>query len=581
MVFRKFSIIVYLICIVNSLFAYERGCDRECVESLDLDLIDNAPDTARHTLAEKLESDSSIIFFGHPSTVKVLAYRNYLQDKANFDTTITDEDRSRFTEWSNMDLDSTKKIFDGLPADSKESFSKMSNETDYSLIQIQYKISKIYDRKNRAWRKASNTETELARKRFVKRGAFLRLTSPEILYRFSNITFDSRFERIFLADGYSRIIDESALDSLDTFATKEYSFIPDGYTREVYKDMSKVYKKRIMEALKKGEKNSIRNNMNMLDSFIEISNDKVFTRTPVPLACWTKRLLSAYLHDFNDYPDCKYTFPFIDDDEQTTITMLLDSIKVSIDDGSLEKALSPKSSGDRAFWRVLTKVTFANSQDEVNKLVLAAFDSIRKPTQKEFLFRNYYREIVTSRVTAEMYFAGGGVQIPTGDVGNYYNIMPNFNFGLEFFYKDIGGGFSARTTSSGETQKLNEGDYLSTFFIDLYFGYRTFHFPHFENRLFVGPSLAFTDLVNNDSDDNPLKSDFSCGLAAGTIFDIYFTAPSIEKLTKSALRLGLRFEAGINTYSTDIVKGANGVVLFFNLALLVQGYETRLKEYGE
>lgn len=268
---------------------------------------------------------------------------------------------------------------------------------------------------------------------------------------------------------------------------------------------------------------------------------------------------------------------YISDEEENIIRLLLtDSIKAMRQSGALEKSLAERSSGDKAFWEIYTGAMFTKNQAELNELINANSNKIRKPDQKVFVFKNYYKEIVMRNVTIQMGM-GGGFSMGIGDTRNYLKIKPSFPIALEFFYKNIGGGYTQIIQTA---EKDAQGDFLNIFLINFNLGFRTLSLPHLHNQIYIGPTLIFTDL-DNENEKGPLKSDIYGGINVSTAFDFYLTKPDLREIKKTELRLGLRVQAGISTYNTSVVKKGNGATFFVNIEPLLQAYETRLKEYGE
>lgn len=561
-----------LLCLVVFSFAYTEECDRKCVDQNENLIFEELPDSFNVSLQEKLQKDTSFIFFG---SVKNSTWLAYAGEEFETNDSITVEDKQKFSAWIESINNESSHFMDSIPEDLKTSFQRLQIDANYLLIKVDFHVEKIYNRKSKAWENATKNEKEFSKKFFIRNNPFIKKNPLRLLREFFIRPY---YERIFFEDGFSRILDVAQLDSLEKFASLPKTFLPYKYQVELHKDMSSEYKAFIKKSLMNGDKESLRYYKTMLDSFIVQSEGKYFESTPSTLSCQTKRLLSVYTETFDDQLNCNDNLTRIGSDERIIYTMLVDSIKAMRQNKALEKSLTEYSSGDRAFWRALTGALFAKDQNELNNLIKSESDSIKKTDQKEFLYKQFYKEITTSKLTAEI-LMGGGIQAAAGDAADHFKVRPAYAFSLEFFGEKFGGGYVGRGFTS---KKDNEKNYLDAFLIDLYFGYKTFIFPHVENRIFFGPTLTFTDLKNDDSEDNdPIDSDFNCGIYAGTAFDFYPTAPNLDELSNAKLRFGIRLQAGASTYSTDLVDGAKGISFHVNISLLMQAYETRLKEFGK
>lgn len=562
-----------ILCLAASILAYEPGNYLEFQDALDSAIFTELPDSLKTTLQEKLQNDTGLVFWGHIQSGKILA--SIGEDIYQSDD-LSPEDRAAFSAWVGQNQNIVNGNSDSIPKDLQEKIPYVQMSSNYELLKIDYIVKKIYNRETHSWVAPAENQKTLTRKHFIKNQSFIQANPPKLLRNVSLISSD-HFDRVYFKDGFSKTISPTQLYHLDTLAGKPGTYLPNSYVVELHKDMSAIYKEYIKNALTAGDREAIKYYMATLDSFLIMADGKYFVQEPTPIDCNIKRLMSVYLGTFEDKLNCPVKNKFLNEDESIIHLMLVDSIKVMHNTGTFTSALSDRSSGDKAFWEALTGAMFIKNQKELNALVKKHSENIKKPDQKEFLYRNFYKEITTKNLTAEILF-GGGMQAAAGDAANYFKVKPSFDVSLEFFYKNYGGGYVGRTFVS---KKDDEGNYFSAFLIDLYFGYLTFKFPHIENRVFIGPTLTFTDLINDDAKDGPTDSDFSCGIHVATAFDFYPTAPNIKKITTTGLRLGLRLQAGVSTYSTDLVKDGNGVSFHIGASLLMQAYETRLKEYGE
>lgn len=546
---------------------------RECEDWQDSVHAERLPDSLRVTLQQKIESDTGLIFWGN-------AYAEYLanvayHNKIDFWSTekISREQKSEFFLWHDKQHDLSLRKLDSIPSDLKDAYIKANNTTLYGLLKVKYQIDKVYDRKTRSWNDPEKGYDTLTRFYHIHQGPIIETNPPKLLAEISLEGEVSKLKRIYFEDGHSRIIENSEFKSLESIAKQQGSYLPNHYILETHKNMSPIYKTQIMEALVKGDKDAIRENTAKLDTFLVHADKLFFYSSPSNLNCNTKRLLSAYLGTFEDYADCPYyPSPYVDDEEATIHAMLQDSLRAMYRSGELEKALSSHSSSDRAFWRILAASLTTSDQNDLNDLIKANEDSVKKIEQWNFITTNFYVDYgIGWNIQMGM---GGGISLGVGDAFSYgFEKHPTFDITLEFFYKKIGGGYNTRILHS---KTFDDNKFQSLVLIDLYAGYRTFVTSYVENRIYLGPTILFSDLQVKDV-EKPLKSHVGVGLHCGTAFDFYFSKYKDD----GQLRLGLRLFASVSNYYTDIVKDSDGGIFSVTLTPLLQFYDRSKKKYGE
>lgn len=531
------------------------------------------PDSLRITLQQKLESDTGLVFWGLQKNLEPLAHIMYSRgiDRRWIHDSITGEQERMFSVWYNEQKEAARIRLDSVPEDLKRAYIDANGYSVYALVKAEYTIKKVYDRQTRSWIDPGESANPLTRYILVHKGPVVETNPPRLLADFSLDYVDPRVERIFFEDGHSRAIDEKDFKSLESFLKKDGYYLPFHYGIEISKDMSPIYKQRIMDALGAGDKDAIRQNMVALDSFLVYANDRFFYSQPSPLNCGTKQLMNAYLHTFEDGLDCVSDYHKMSETERATFSMLKDSLVAMFKSGELEKSISTFSSGDRIFWRTLASAYSTADQDELNQIVEQNADSIKKIEQRNFITERFYRgSDIGWTIQIGM---GGGATFGLGDTHHYIEHPFTFDIALEFFGKKYGGGYNGRFLSS---EKFDDNKFQSIFLLDLYAGYRTFSTSHVENFVFAGPTVLFSDLMEKDNQE-PLKSHIGAGFHFGTAFDFYFTKYKKE----GQLRLGLRLFASISNYYTDVVKGSDGGTLSVTLTPLMQAYTVRETKYGK
>lgn len=546
---------------------------RECEDWQDSVHAERLPDSLRVTLQQKIESDTGLIFWGN-------AYAEYLanvayHNKIDFWSTekISREQKSECFLWHDKQHDLSLRKLDSIPSDLKDAYIKANNTTLYGLLKVKYQIDKVYDRKTRSWNDPEKGYDTLTRFHLIHQGPIIETNPPKLLAEISLEGEVSKLKRIYFEDGHSRIIENSEFKSLESIAKQQGSYLPNHYILETHKNMSPIYKTQIMEALVKGDKDAIRENTAKLDTFLVHADKLFFYSSPSNLNCNTKRLLSAYLGTFEDYADCPYyPSPYVDDEEATIHAMLQDSLRAMYRSGELENALLDRSSSDRAFWRILAAALVSDNQSDLNDLIKANEDSVKKIEQWNFITTNFYVDYgVGWNIQMGM---GGGISLGFGDAFSYdFDNHPTFDITLEFFYKKLGGGYNMRNLHS---KTFDDNKFQSLVLIDLYAGYRTFVTSYVENRIYLGPTILISDLQEKDVAE-PLKTHGGVGLHCGTAFDFYFSKYKDD----GQLRLGLRLFASVSNYYTDIVKDSDGGIFSVTLTPLLQFYDRSKKKYGE
>ena len=548
------------------------GTPRGCEDQQDSVSASRLPDSLRVTLQQKLESDTGLVFWGvqeYSDAIAVEKYRNGFID-AWFHDTISTEWKNAFLSWYNEQRDAAHHKLESAPEDLKQAFINASGNTIYVLVQSTYTIKKIYDRKTRTWIDPREGAETVVRFSLVHRGPVVETDPPGLFAEISLENVHPKLERIFFEDGHSRIIDENQFRSIDSIAKLPGYYLPNRFLLEMTKDMSPVYKRKILDALGAGDRDAVRENMEKLDEFLKYADGKFFYSRPSPLTCSTKQLMGGYLHTFEDGLVCSGD-TYMDGSEKVIFALLQDSLKAMKNSGELEKELARLSASDRVFWRVLVATLETRDREKRNEIVLANLDSIKKIEQRDFVVNSFYKGMgVGWNIQMGM---GLGFTFGLGDARDFFPSEGSFDITLEFFPGAFGGGYNGRFLSS---KNFDENKFQSLYLLDLYMGYRTFSTPYVENRIYAGPTLLFSDLMEK-GDQEPLESHFGVGFHFGTAFDFYFT----KYQEKGQLRLGLRLFASVSNYYTDVVKGSDGGTLTLTLTPLLQYYELREKKYGE
>jgi len=566
---RVFLLAVF--CLAVAALAEPGRCilnPRPCEDEKDAINAERLPDSLRATLQQKLDSDTGFVFWGTQKNTE-LASQYYSQTR--FHDSITTEQKNTFLEWKNRLNEKERRRLDSAPEDLKSTFIGATQYTAYAFIKAEYTVKKVYNRETKTWIDPPKGKESFTRFFLVHDGPVVEANPPKLKADIGLEFVDPDLERIFFQAGRSPVIEPSEFKNLATIASKPGTYLPYHYTLEISKDMSPVYKKKILDALSRGDRDAIRENMAKLDTFLVYADGRFFYSKPYALACHTKQLMNAYLRTFEDGLDCDGN-GFMDDSERITFELLKDSVKAMHVSGELEKELANRSSGDRAFWRILGATLATKDQDERNEIVTANVDSIKKVEQREFVLNSFYKGWDIG-LTAEIGVIGGGWTFGLGDTHDYFPNAGTFDLSLEFFYDKFGGGYNMRIFSS---DKFNGDTTQSICLLDLYGGFRTFMTSYVENRIFAGPTILFSDLMGEDNKTR-LESHVGVGFFFGTAFDFYFT----KYKSDGQLRLGLRLSASINNYYTDTVKGSDGGMVSITFTPLLQGYGKRDKKYGE
>lgn len=549
---------------------------RECEEWSDSVHAERIPDSLRMTLQEKLDSDTGFVFWGEANAeilANVIYHNGKIDSWSDKEKNLSKEQKSEFFLWHDKQHNLSLRKLDSIPSDLKDAYINANNATLYGLLKVKYQIDKVYDRKTRTWNNPELGYDTLTRFYHIHRGPIIGTNPPKLLAEIALEGEVSKYKRIYFEDGHSRIIEKDEFKSLESIAKQQGSYLPNHYILEIHKNMTPFYKAQIKDALANGDKEAVRQNMAKLDTFLVYAEKLFFYDAPTSFNCNTKRLLSAYLGTFEDYADCPYyTSPYVDDEEATIHAMLQDSLRAMYRSGELESALLDRSSSDRAFWRVFAASLVSNDQNEMNRLIQASADSVKKIEQWNFITTNFYVDYgIGWNIQMGM---GGGISLGVGDAFSYgFEKHPTFDITLEFFYKKIGGGYNTRILHS---KTFDDNKFQSLVLIDLYAGYRTFSTSYIDNRIYVGPTLLISDLQVKDV-EKPLKSHVGVGLHCGTAFDFYFSKYKDD----GQFRLGLRLFASVSNYYTDIVKNSDGGIFSVTLTPLMQFYDRSKKKYGE
>ena len=573
--FRFASFLAAVLCLAAFASAFSSswcGSFRECEEFDDSVNAARLPDSLRMTLQQKIEGDTGLVFWGvqeYSDAIAIEKNRNGLI-VSWFHDTLSSERENVFLSWYNEQRDMAIAKLESAPEDLKQAYIAASGNTIYALVQSTYVIKKIFDRKTRTWITPREGAETLTRFSLVHRGPVVETDPPGLFADISLESVHPKLERIFFEDGHSRIVDEKQFKSIDSIAKLPGYYLPNRFLLEMTKDMSSVYKRKILDALGAGDRDAIRESMGKLDEFLKYADGKFFYSKPGPLTCSTKQLMNGYLRTFEDGLDCSGD-TYMDGSEKVIFALLQDSLVAMKNSGELEKELAKHSVSDRAFWHVLVATLETRDREKRNELVLANVDSIKKIEQRDFIVNSFYRGLgVGWNIQMGM---GCGLTLGLGDTRDFIPDEFTFDITLEFFPNRFGVGYNGRILSS---ERFDEDRFQSIYLLDLYAGYRTFSTPYLENRVYVGPTLLFSDLMQKDVQE-PLESHFGVGFHFGTAFDIYFT----KYQQKGQLRLGLRLLASISNYYTDVVKGSDGGTLTLTLTPLLQYYEMREKKYGE
>ena len=486
---------------------------------------------------------------------------------------LSKEQKSEFFLWHDKQHNLSLRKLDSIPSDLKDAYINANNATLYGLLKVKYQIDKVYDRKTRTWNNPELGYDTLTRFYHIHRGPIIGTNPPKLLAEIALEGEVSKYKRIYFEDGHSRIIEKDEFKSLESIAKQQGSYLPNHYILETHKNMTPFYKAQIKDALTNGDKEAVRQNMAKLDTFLVYAEKLFFYDAPTSFNCNTKRLLSAYLGTFEDYADCDYYRPsFMDDNEAVIHAMLQDSLRAMYRSGELENALLERSSSDRAFWRILAASLVSDNQSNLNDLIKANEDSVKKIEQWNFITTNFYVDYgVGWNIQIGM---GGGLSLGVGDAFGYdFDNHPTYDITLEFFYKKVGGGYNARILKS---KTFNDSIFQSIILMDIYAGYRTFVTSYVENRIYLGPTILLSDLQVKDV-EKPLKSHVGVGLHCGTAFDFYFSKYKDD----GQFRLGLRLFASVSNYYTNIVNNSDGGIFSVTLTPLMQFYDRSKKKYGE
>lgn len=575
---------------------------KECEDYADSSTIYQVPDSINTTLQVELDRDTSFVFYGSIEKFDVEAYLNPYQQggpteqlghskygNTVFGDSTSEQDKERFAAWAMPHIDTINARLESAPKDLQTTFRAVAPDIDYALLKLTYNVKKVYDRSTKKWVAPADSQKTYTRRIFVRRGVFVVTDPIGLRANRSAIRANSQYDRIYTGNGNSTIVDEKKLDSLDAFASRRGTFVPQAFVVEVIKNMSPIYMSRIQQALVEGNKDVLRKTVTLLDSF-SVKAEGSFVIGPVlNLSCQTRQFMNFYLGTYDDNLqgnlDCISTSLDNRSNDGLIYVMLRDSLKAMHQSGELEKNLASLPSGDRAFWRIVI-ASLSADQDKTNTLVKANVDSIKKIEQRDFVLKNYYKEATLSNFTAQVGL-GAGLSLPLGDSRDYFPTDWTPYLWLSFTYRGFDIGYSIHSMVSND---LTDSTFANAMYIDFSVGLRAFRTKYFEHRIMAGPSVIFTDIRLKDppdSKDAVLEEETLLRYNVSTSLDFYFSGIKVDDpddkraMNKGHGRLGLRLLVGYSGYATDHLKNADGGNFYATLSLVFQGYGSRLKKYGE
>ena len=575
---------------------------KECEDYADSSTIYQVPDSINTTLQVELDRDTSFVFYGSIEKFDVEAYLNPYQQggpteqlghskygNTVFGDSTSEQDKERFAAWAMPHIDTINARLESAPKDLQTTFRAVAPDIDYALLKLTYNVKKVYDRSTKKWIAPADSQKTYTRQILVRRGVFVVTDPIGLRANRSAIRANSQYDRIYTSNGNSTIVDEKKLDSLDAFASRRGTFVPQAFVVEVIKNMSPIYMTRIQQALVEGNKDVLRKTVTLLDSF-SVKAEGSFVIGPVlNLSCQTRQFMNFYLGTYDDNLqgnlDCISTSLDNRSNDGLIYVMLRDSLKAMHQSGELEKNLASLPSGDRAFWRIVI-ASLSADQDKTNTLVKANVDSIKKIEQRDFVLKNYYKEATLSNFTAQVGL-GAGLSLPLGDSRDNFPTDWTPYLWLSFTYRGFDIGYSIHSMVSND---LTDSTFANAMYIDFFVGLRTFRTKYFEHRIMAGPSVIFTDIRLKDppdSKDAVLEEETLCRYNVSTSLDFYFSGIKVDDpddkraMNKGHGRLGLRLLVGYSGYATDLFKNADGGNFYATLSLVFQGYGSRLKKYGE
>ena len=582
---------------------------KPCEDLADSSLIYQLPDSINTTLQAELDRDTSFVFYGTVKKSEIEAYLSpYTQQSRSelerqqieqfqhskygntvFGDSISEEDKERFAAWAMPHIDTINARLESSPKDLQTTFRAVAPDIDYALLKLTYDVKKVYDRGTKKWIAPADSQKTYTRRIFVRRGVYVVTDPIGLRANRSAIKTYSNFDRIFTSNGNSTIVDEKKLDSLDAFASRRGTFVPQAFVVEVIKNMSPIYMTRIQQALVEGNKDVLRKTVTLLDSFSTKAEGSFVIGPVLNLSCQTRQFMNFYLGTYDDNLqgnlDCITTSLDYRSNDGQIYVMLRDSLKAMHQSGKFENVIADLPSGERAFWRIIVASLSAN-QDTLNTVIKANVDSIKKVEQREFVLKNYYKEITQSNLTAQV-GVGAGLSLPLGDARDYFPTDLTFYMWLTFTYKRFDIGYSMHSMVS---KNLTDTTFANAMYMDISVGLRTFRTKYFEHRIMAGPSVIFTDIRVKDppdSKDAVLEEETLLRYNVSTALDFYFSGIKYDDvndkraMNKGHARLGLRLLAGYSGYATSLLKNADGGNFYATLSLVIQGYGSSLKKYGE
>ena len=380
---------------------------KPCEDLADSSLIYQLPDSVNTTLQAELDRDTSFVFYGTVKKSEIEAYLSpYTQQSRSelerqqieqfqhskygntvFGDSISEEYKERFATWAMPHIDTINARLESSPKDLQTTFRAVAPDIDYALLKLTYDVKKVYDRGTKKWIAPADSQKTYTRRIFVRRGVYVVTDPIGLRANRSAIKTYSNFDRIFTSNGNSTIVDEKKLDSLDAFASRRGTFVPQAFVVEVIKNMSPIYMTRIQQALVEGNKDVLRKTVTLLDSF-SVKAEGSFVIGPVlNLSCQTRQFMNFYLGTYDDnlHNDLNCLSTSLDrrSNDGQIFVMLRDSVMAMQQSGELEKNLANLPSGDRAFWRIITAALSTSDQNKLNELIKANADSIKKINQRD------------------------------------------------------------------------------------------------------------------------------------------------------------------------------------------------------
>jgi hypothetical protein len=341
-----------------------------CEDYADSSTIYQVPDSINTTLQVELDRDTAFVFYGSIEKFDVEAYLNPYQQggpteqlghskygNTVFGDSTSEQDKERFAAWAMPHIDTINARLESAPKDLQTTFRAVAPDIDYALLKLTYNVKKVYDRSTKKWVAPADSQKAYTRQILVRRGVYVVTDPIGLRANRSAIRANSQYDRIYTSNGNSTIVDEKKIDSLDAFASRRGTFVPQAFVVEVIKNMSPIYMSRIQQALVEGNKDVLRKTVTLLDSFSVKANGAFLIGPVLNLSCQTRQFMNFYLGTYDDNLqgnlDCISTSLDNRSNDGLIYVMLRDSLKAMHQSGELEKNLASLPSGDRAFWRIV------------------------------------------------------------------------------------------------------------------------------------------------------------------------------------------------------------------------------------